>query len=93
VKFFTPWSNWTWYAAEASAELADGTEVALTDPRASDRVDVLFWGLVFGLEKEFGYWRLSELAGINGPAGLKIERDLFFDATPLEECRDPTRRL
>ncbi|MPZ50843.1 MAG: DUF2958 domain-containing protein [Dehalococcoidia bacterium] len=93
VKFFTPWSNWTWYAAEASAELEDGSEVPLSDPRAKDRVDVMFWGLVFGHEKEFGYWRLSELADIRGPMGLRIERDLYFNPTPLDECPDPTRRL
>jgi hypothetical protein len=93
VKYFTPWTHWTWYAAEASAELEDGSEVALSDPRACEREDVIFWGLVYGLEKEFGYWRLSELESIRGPAGLRIERDLDFRPTPLEECKDPTRRL
>ncbi|MPZ50988.1 MAG: DUF2958 domain-containing protein [Dehalococcoidia bacterium] len=91
VKFFTPWTQWTWYAAEASAELADGSEVSLQDPRAEDRVDVIFFGLVYGLEKEYGYWRLSELTEIRGPVGLRIERDLYFTPTPLEECKDPTR--
>lgn len=91
VKFFTPWTHWTWYASEASAELEDGTEVSLQDPRAKDRVDVLFFGLVYGLEKEYGYWRLSELTEIHGPFELKIERDLGFKPTPLEECKDPTR--
>jgi hypothetical protein len=91
VKFFTPWTHWTWYASEANAELADGTEVSLQAPRAKDRVDVIFFGLVFGLEKEYGYWHMSELTEIQGPFGLKIERDLFFRPTPLEECKDPTR--
>nr|ART39125.1 H351 [uncultured bacterium] len=54
-------------------------------------MDVIFFGLVYGLEKEYGYWHLSELAEIHGPFGLKIERDLFFRPTPLEECKDPTR--
>lgn len=92
VKYFTPWSNWTWYAAEASAELEDGSEVALNDPRALDRVDVIFWGVVFGHEKEYGYWRLSELCEVRGPMGLMIERDLYFVPTPLEECQDPSGR-
>jgi hypothetical protein len=91
VKFFTPWTHWTWYATEASAELEDGSEVSLQDPRAKDRVDVIFFGLVYGLEKEYGYWHLSELTEIHGPVGLKIERDLHFAPTPLEECKDPTR--
>jgi len=92
VKYFTPWSNWTWYAAEASAELGDGSEVPLSDPRARDRVDVMFWGMVFGHAKEYGYWRLSDLAEIRGPMGMMIERDLHFHPTPLEQCQDPTRR-
>ncbi|HWO72510.1 MAG TPA: DUF2958 domain-containing protein [Dehalococcoidia bacterium] len=92
VKYFTPWSNWTWYAAEASAELEDGSEVALSDPRAKDRVDVVFWGLVFGLEKEYGYWCLSELAKVRGPMGMTIERDFYFVPTSLDQCPDPTGR-
>ncbi len=91
VKYFTPRSNWTWYAAEASAELEDGSEVPLSDPRAEGRVDVMFWGLVFGHEKEYGYWRLSELAEVRGPMGLLIERDLYFDPIPLDQCQDPIR--
>lgn len=91
VKFFTPWSNWTWYASEASAELADGSEVTLSDPRARERVDVLFFGLVFGLETEYGYWRLSDLTQLRGPFGLRIERDLYFRPRNLEECADPTK--
>lgn len=38
----------------------------------------LFFGLVDGLEKEWGYFSLKELESITGPAGLKIERDLYF---------------
>ena len=66
VKFFTPDSNWTWYATEF-----DGTD--------------LFFGLVDGFEKEFGYFSLSELQSVKGPLGLKIERDLYFKPTTLEE--------
>ena len=91
VKYFTPWSNWTWYASEASAELADGSEVSLQDARAAERVDVIFFGLVYGLEKEYGYFRLSELASVKGPFELGIERDLHFRPTPLADCSDPTR--
>jgi hypothetical protein len=91
VKYFTPWSNWTWYAAEASAELADGSEVALQAARTAERVDVIFFGLVYGLEKEYGYFRLSELVSVRGPFGLRLERDLFFRPTPLADCPDPTR--
>jgi hypothetical protein len=44
------------------------------------------FGLVVGLERELGYFHLSELESITGPAGLKIERDLWFDPKPLAEC-------
>lgn len=64
VKFFTPWSNWTWYAFEGD-KLEDG--------------DWEFFGLVVGNEKEYGYFRLSELEAVRGPAGLKIERDRGFE--------------
>ena len=60
VKYFTPWTNWTWYAVEYSPE------------------DKTFFGLVYGLEKEWGYFSLDELESIQGPVGLKIERDLNF---------------
>ena len=62
AKFFTPFSNWTWYATEF------------------DGVD-LFFGYVQGLENELGYFSLCELESIEGPAGLKIERDLYFSGT------------
>ena len=66
VKFFTPDSNWTWYATEF-----DGKDI--------------FSGLVDGFEKELGYFSLSELQSVKGPLGLKIERDLYFVPTTLEE--------
>lgn len=43
------------------------------------------FGVVHGFEKELGYFSLNELAGIKGAFGLPIERDLYFDPTPLEE--------
>ena len=63
VKFFTPFSNWTWYATEF-----DGNDT--------------FFGLVDGLDRELGYFSLSELESLGG----KIERDMWFDPTPLSEC-------
>ena len=46
-----------------------------------------FFGLVDGHEKELGYFSLSELESLNGPVGLKIERDLWFEPTPLSELK------
>ena len=63
VKFFAPWSNWTWYATEGE-KMEDG--------------DWIFYGLVEGLETELGCWLLSDLQNITGPLGLKIERDKGF---------------
>lgn len=63
-KFFTPWSNWTWYVLEGERQ-PDG--------------DLLFFGYVIaGREKEFGYFSLKELSGIRGMFGLGIERDLYL---------------
>ena len=65
VKFFTPWTNWTWYATEYDPETR------------------VFFGLVDGFEKEVGYFSLDELESINGPFGLKIERDRGFQGVTL----------
>ncbi len=43
----------------------------------------LFYGLVNGHCREFGYFSLSELASIRGPLGLAIERDLYFKPAPV----------
>lgn len=73
VKFFTPWSNWTWYATEF-----DGEDT--------------FFGYVCGLESELGYFSLSELESVTGPAGLKIERDRFFGKHTLAEVMEAEMR-
>ena len=44
-----------------------------------------FFGLVEGFETEYGYFSLSELESARGPLGLPIERDLYFEPTPLVE--------
>jgi hypothetical protein len=75
IKFFTPDSNWTWYATEGSEE--DG--------------DFVFFGYVCGFENEFGYFRLSELQAARGPLGLPIERDLYFEPTRLSKLQQDGR--
>lgn len=70
-KLFAPWSSYTLFVCEGEKQ---------------DDGDWLLWGLVTGLaEDEFGYTMLSEIEALNGPAGLKIERDLYFDSKPLGE--------
>jgi len=66
VKFFTPWTQWTWFATEFDGE---------------DQ----FFGYVKGLENELGYFSLSEMQAIQGPFGLRIERDRHFGNHSLEE--------
>ena len=55
VKFFCPWSNWTWYAIEGE-QREDG--------------DWEFFGLVEGHEKELGSFCLSELESVRRPWGF-----------------------
>ena len=69
LKFFTPDSNWTWFATEGEAR----------------EDDFLFFGYVCGFEEEWGYFVLSELSEARGPMGLPIERDLYFTPGPFSE--------
>lgn len=71
VKFFTPWSYWTWYAIEGERQ---------------ENGDVLFFGYVQGQVGEWGYFMLSELETIKGPVGLRIERDLHFTPKTLSQA-------
>ena len=75
LKLFTPDSGFTWWITEGSPTKDDlGTEV-----------DFQFFGLVEGQFKELGYVCLSELESVNGPMGLPIERDLYWQPKTLEE--------
>ena len=65
-KFFDPMGSWTWYVLEGSN-------------RGNGDGDWLFYGLVDGFEKEWGYFTLSELESVKGPLGLGIERDIYFE--------------
>ena len=71
VKYFTPDSNWTWYAWEFQEVDGEG----------------MFFGYVEGFEGELGYFSLSELQEARGPMGLRIERDLFFKPTSYSQIR------
>jgi hypothetical protein len=54
--------------------------------------DDTFFGFVEGLEKELGYFSLSELEGVRGPLGLAIERDLYFEPCRLSQVKANTER-
>ena len=57
-----------------------------------DGEDILF-GLVVGLEVEFGYFSLKELQSVRGPWGLPIERDLYYRPATLKELQAYERHL
>lgn len=62
AKFFSPYSNWTWFVTEGSQE--------------GD--DFLFFGYVIGFEEEWGYFSLSELQSARRGSLPLVERDLQF---------------
>ncbi len=72
IKFFTPWSNWSWYVTEGE-KTEDG--------------DWLFFGFVEGFEKEWGSFMLSDLTSVTGPMGLKIERDRWY-SKPVDKFKE-----
>lgn len=77
VKFFTPWSFWTWYVTEGEPVLdEDGNEI-----------DFEFFGWVEGLENEYGYFTMNQIQSVRGPGGLRIERDKFFVPKPIKEIK------
>ena len=82
VKFFTPDSNWTWYASEGSPVDADGHYD--TD---KPKIDFCLFGLVCGHDVELGYYSLRELETATGPRRMPIERDLHFRPETLGNLR------
>jgi hypothetical protein len=50
--------------------------------------DFLFFGLVNGLEKEWGYFTLNELESIKWHGIPGVERDLHFDPVTVRECSE-----
>jgi len=64
VKLFCPWNGATWLLTELDPE----------DP------DIAFGLCNLGMGfPELGSVRLSEIAAVRGPGGLRIERDLSFN--------------
>jgi len=80
-KFFNPMGAGTWYVVEGDQQ-PDG--------------DWQFFGLVDLLEKEWGYFTLSELQSIKLPFGMGIERDIHWGnesdgLTHLTQIQDVTK--
>ena len=72
VKYFSPYSEWTWYAIEGEKQ---------------ENGDWRLYGLVIGHEKELGYFLLSDLAGQTRMGGRLpvVERDCHFGEHTLKE--------
>ena len=62
-------SGWTWFVTEAD----------------SYEDDICFFGYVVGLEREWGYFCLSELESVD-INGIKVCRDEDHVPRPLSEC-------
>jgi hypothetical protein len=80
VKFFTPDTQWAWWASEAEEILEDG-----------EVIDIEFFGLVHGFEAELGYFLLSELQSVRGKFGLPIERDMHWTPCDLMDLWERER--
>lgn len=81
LKLFTPWGAATWY-------IVSGTPLdSINGEPVSDPADAKDWHL-YGFANlgdpncaELGYVLLSELESINGPWGLKVERDRNYSGS------------
>ena len=75
LKCFTPDSSFTWFILEGS-EQEDG--------------DWLFFSKVSSHlcpDGELGYVLLSQLEEVRGSLGLPVERDLYWQAKPISQCK------
>ena len=72
-KFFAIGSDWTWYVVEGERQ-EDG--------------DYLFFGLVHGIEKEWGYFSLCELLSLNWHGIPRVERAVHFDSVRVGDCSE-----
>lgn len=61
--------GFTWYVLEAQ----------------KNGSDYEFFGIIDGLEKEYGYFTLSQLQRLRGRWGLTVERDMYFKPTQVKD--------
>lgn len=52
-----------------------------------DPEEGIFFGIVEGLETEWGYFSLEDLQSIRGPLRLPVERDMWFEPTPVDKLK------
>ena len=90
VKFFNPTGAGTWYATEGSRVCPGHAVYDCKEPECGEPQtwsEFLFFGLVDLLEKEVGYFSLTELSEYRGRFGLGIERDRYFTPKPIKALR------
>lgn len=74
AKFFDPTGSFTWYLLEIDKEDKNTCFGLVTSQ--------------YEPNGELGYFTIDELEGIQGPFGIGIERDKFFETTDLSEIMD-----
>lgn len=82
AKFFTPWAGATWYVTEGCPVDVDGEPCPM-----GQEVDWHLFGFCDLGDREcaeLGYVMLSDLQGLKGPFGLRVERDIRYSATLAE---------
>lgn len=97
VKFFNPMSNWTWYVCRAYQLIESDEEGIIEKPltyslnQGEKLLDILFYGLVYGIEREFGEFSLKEFEDLRASrSSHTIERDRYWDGPkPIAECKGP----
>ena len=52
----------------------------------------IFFGYVFGMDAEWGYFSLAELTVARGPFNLAVERGLYFTPAPFSEVLELHRK-
>ncbi len=97
AKFFTPWAGATWYVTEGWPQyegepVAESALDAIVDPSAYDWHLFGFADLGDRTMAELGYVMLSDLKGLKGPVGLRVERDLYYSGTLDEVLEDYGRK-
>lgn len=84
VKLFCPDCGWTWFIVEGGY-VDDFGQMLAPDADTREAADYLVYCLVDGLEREWGYASLTELAAVRGPLGLPVERDLHWRPCRVSE--------
>lgn len=71
-------NNHKWYVLEAEQ---------------AENGDFKFFGLIDGLERELGYFTLSQLLHIQEQMGIVIERDIHFKGFVVDKTKREVRKV